>query len=87
MNNHSAKRRIGFIGILVNEPEKSYNTLNDILHQHASIIVGRLGIPYQERNLSIISLVVDGDNDEIGALTGKIGQLSGVTVKSAFAKL
>ncbi len=87
MSIHSTDRRIGFIGIIISDPENSYHQLNDILHKHAAIIVGRQGIPYRERNLSIISLIVDGSTDDIGALTGKIGQLPNVTVKTGFAKL
>ena len=51
-----------------------------------ALIIGRLGVPYRERQLSIISLIVDGTTDEIGALTGKLGQLKSVSVKTSFAK-
>lgn len=87
MIDHSANRRIGVIAVIVYKPDDAYQRLNNILHEYSSIIVGRMGIPYRERGLSIISLIVDGNTDEIGALTGKIGQLPGVTVKTAFAKL
>ena len=80
-------RRIGFVGIIVQNPEQSYHQLNEVLHEHASVIVGRQGIPYRERSLSILSLIVDGTTDDIGALTGKLGQLPGVSVKTGFAKL
>ena len=86
MENQPQERRIGFVGIIIREPKKSYNKLNEILHLYSSIIVGRLGIPYRERNLSIISLILDGNTDEIGAMTGKIGQLPGVTIKTGFIK-
>lgn len=66
--------------------ENTYQELNEILHEFSSIIIGRLGLPYRERNLSIISLIVDGNTDEIGAMTGKIGQLSGITIRMGFAK-
>jgi putative iron-only hydrogenase system regulator len=79
-------RRVGVVAIIVHDPEKVYDALNKILHDYARIIIGRLGLPYRERNLSIISLIVDGNTDDVGAMTGRIGQLSGVTVKSAFAK-
>lgn len=77
--------RIGIVGIVVENREQSA-ALNAILHQYADIIVGRLGIPYRSRGVSIISLAVDGSNDELAAMTGKIGQLEGVTVKSVIAK-
>jgi len=80
------ERRIGFVGIIVYNREDAYQQLNEILHEFSSIIIGRLGLPYRERNLSIISLIVDGNTDEIGAMTGKIGQLPGVTIKTGFAK-
>ncbi len=82
----SDNRRIGVIAVIVHDPEKAYDALNKILHDYAEIIIGRLGLPYRERNLSIISLIVDGSTDDVGAMTGRIGQLPGVTVKSAFAK-
>ena len=87
MNNQSTDRRVGVVAVIVYKPDEVYNRLNDILHNYSSIIIGRLGLPYRERRLSIISLIVDGNTDEIGALTGKIGQLPDVTVKTAFAKL
>jgi len=87
MVDQNKERRIGFIGIIIYEPEISYLKLNEILHEYSSIIVGRLGLPYRERNLSIISLIVDGSNDEIGAMTGRIGQIPEITIKTGFAKL
>lgn len=87
MSNHSVpERRIGVVAIIVEDPEAAYHPLNAILHDYGHIIIGRLGLPYRERKLSIISLIVDGSTDDVGAMTGKIGQLPQVTVKSAFAK-
>jgi len=81
-----ANRRIGVIAIIVYQPDEVYTRLNDILHEFSSIIIGRLGLPYRERRLSIISLIVDGSTDEIGAMTGRIGQLPFVSVKASLAK-
>ncbi len=78
-------KRLGVIGIVV-EDRQAVPMVNDILSRHAPIIIGRMGLPYREKELSVISLIVDGSTDEIGALTGKLGNLSGVTVKSALAK-
>lgn len=78
----SVERRIGVIGIVVENREHA-PIINAILSDYAEVIVGRMGIPYRERGLSVISLIVDGSTDEIGALTGKLGQLAGVRVKSA----
>jgi len=85
--NNSENRRLGVVAIIVNNRDRAHHQLNQILHDFSSIIVGRLGLPYRERNLSIISLIVDGNTDKIGAMTGQIGQLADVTVKTAFAKL
>ncbi len=79
------ENRLGIVGIVVENRDQSA-ALNAILHQYADIIVGRLGIPYRSRGVSIISLAVDGSNDVISAMTGKIGQLEGVTVKSIITK-
>lgn len=78
--------RIGVIGIVVTNIENS-NLVNDILHDYANLIIGRMGIPYKEKDVSVISLLVDGTSDEISALTGKLGKISGVQVKSALTKV
>jgi putative iron-only hydrogenase system regulator len=85
MKNES-NQRLGVVAIFVYNRE-DFNRLNSILHDYSALIVGRLGLPYRERNLSIISLIVDGTTDEIGAMTGKIGQIPNISVKTAFAKL
>lgn len=80
-----SESRLGTVGIVVDEPE-SVAQINVILHQYADIIVGRLGIPYRDRGVSIISIAVDGSNEAISAMTGKIGQLEHVSVKSVITK-
>ncbi len=75
--------RIGVIGIVIDSPDITADRVNSYLGQYSSMIVGRMGIPYNKRELSVISLIVEGSTDEIGALTGKLGSLEGVTVKSA----
>jgi putative iron-only hydrogenase system regulator len=57
--------------------------VNEILSKFGDMIVGRMGIPYRERGISVIALIVDATTDELGALTGKLGQIPGVKVKSA----
>jgi len=79
------KRRLGVIGIVVENLEMAPR-VNQILSEYSTIIVGRMGIPYREKDVSVISLIVDGTTDQLGALTGKLGRISGVTVKSALAK-
>jgi len=78
-------KRIGVIGIVIEEFE-SANKVNETLHELASIIVGRMGIPRPERGIAIISLIVEGTSDEISAMTGKLGKIKGVNVKSALTK-
>jgi putative iron-only hydrogenase system regulator len=75
--------RIAVIGIALNNREETAKKVNDILSSFGNIIVGRMGIPYKERGISIISIIVDGSNDEIGALTGKLGNINGIKVKVA----
>lgn len=84
--NPALQRRIGVVSIIVYSPDIVYQKLNEILHQYGSLIIGRLGLPYRERHLSIIALIVDGTTDEIGALTGQLGQLENISVKTSFAK-
>ena len=61
--------------------------LNEMIHDYAEYVVGRMGIPYREKNISIISLVIDAPQTKISELSGKIGRLSGVTAKAAYAKV
>ncbi len=77
--------RIGIIGIVV-EDLSSTDQINKVLHEHANLIVGRMGIPYKKNGVSVISLIVDGSNDEISALTGKLGRIKGASVKSMVTK-
>lgn len=79
--------RLGFIGIIIHDREQSAETVNHILHQHAKMFVGRMGIPYKEKNIGVITLIVDATTDEIGALTGRLGEIKGVSVKSALVKV
>ncbi len=75
--------RIAVIGIVVQNREDTARKLNETLSSFGNIIVGRMGIPYKEKDVSVISLIVDGTNDEIGALSGKLGNISGVKAKVA----
>ena len=77
--------RLGTVGIVVENLESSA-AINAVLHQYADIIVGRLGIPYRQRGVTIIALAVDGSMENISAMTGKLGQIPHVSVKSAITK-
>lgn len=79
------ENRIAVLGIIVDEPEMSHS-VNNILHEYSNIIIGRMGIPYREKNVAVISVVIDTDPDNISALTGKLGKLDGVSVKAAISK-
>lgn len=75
--------RIAVIGIVVSSREDAANKVNEILSGFGNIIVGRMGIPYKEKGISVISIMVDGTNDQIGALSGKLGSIKGIKVKVA----
>ena len=77
--------RIAIIGIMVHDTEVA-EKINDILHEYGQYIVGRMGIPYREKQLSVISVIVDAPNDTIGALSGKLGMLPSVNVKTIYSK-
>lgn len=79
------EKRLGAALILV-ENRDSVNKLNQILSMHADVIIARQGIPMQTRGVSVISLVLDGTSDELSALTGPIGKLDGVQVKTLMMK-
>lgn len=78
-------KRIGVIGIVIEDLSQIVE-VNNLLHQYSHIIIGRMGIPYKERKINVISLIVDGTNDDIGALSGKLGKVKGISVKSALSK-
>ncbi len=77
--------RIALIGIVV-ENSDSVEQFNSLLSQYGSYIIGRMGIPYREKNLSIISIAMDAPNNVISALSGKIGMLPGISSKTIYAK-
>jgi putative iron-only hydrogenase system regulator len=79
-------KRIGVVGIVIEDRENAVGRVNGILSEYGEVIVGRMGIPYRERKLAVISIIVDGTTDQIGAMTGKLGAISGVSVKSALTK-
>lgn len=81
----SSEKRLGTISIII-EDTQQVNSINTILHGYAHLIVGRMGIPYRERGVSVIALIVDCTPEDISALTGKLGQLKQVQVKSALSK-
>lgn len=77
--------RVAVISIIIEDPA-SVQPMNDLLHQYSEFIIGRMGIPYREKGISIISIAIDAPQDKISALSGKIGRLSGVTAKAAYSR-
>ena len=80
------ENRIALIGIIV-ENKDSVEKLNNILHDYGEFIVGRMGIPYSKRKVSIISVVVDAPSNIISALSGKLGMLPNVNAKTVYSKI
>jgi putative iron-only hydrogenase system regulator len=80
-------KRIGTVSIIVTDRMAQAARVNDLLTEYGKIIIGRMGLPYTPKGIHIISLIVHGSTDEIGALTGKLGLLEGVEVKSALTKV
>ena len=78
--------RVALIGILVKDPD-SVNSLNWILHEYSQYIIGRMGIPYKEKNVNIISVALDANMDTINMISGKIGRLKGIQTKTILTKL
>ena len=79
------ERRTGFVGIIL-ENRESVDEVNHVLSEHAELILARVGLPRREKGLSVITLVLEATTDELGALTGRLGRIDGVSVKSALSK-
>lgn len=77
--------RVALIGIVV-ENSDSVMPLNTLLHEYSAYIIGRMGIPYHKREISIISVALDAPQDIISALSGKLGQLDGISTKTVYSK-
>ena len=77
--------RIALIGIIV-EDTNAVENVNEILHNYGSYIIGRMGIPYREKEVNIISIVIDAPNDVISSLSGKLGMIKGISVKTVYSK-
>lgn len=78
--------RVAVISIIVENPE-TIVTLNDLLHEAGNYIIGRMGIPYREKGINIISIAIDAPQDMISSLSGKIGRLKGVSAKTAYSNI
>ncbi len=77
--------RIALIGIIVEDVEAT-KKLNTILHEYEQYLVGRMGIPYRQKDIRIISVVIDATNDIISSLSGKLGMIDGINIKTIYSK-
>ncbi len=84
-NNMGTDTRVASISIIV-EDQKAVEKINGLLHQYRHLIIGRMGLPYDKKEISIISIAMDGPMDSISALSGKLGALKGVSTKTIYAK-
>ncbi len=78
--------RVAVMAIIVEEPG-AVEKLNSILHDYGNYIIGRMGIPYRERGINIISIALDAPQDSISSLAGKLGNISGLSVKTAYSNV
>ncbi len=78
--------RLGFIGIIIEKRERSAEKVNELLTQYGDIVIARMGVPYKEKDCNVITLEVDTNTDTLGELTGQLGNLNGVSIKSALSK-
>jgi putative iron-only hydrogenase system regulator len=80
------EKRLGFVGIIIEDRAAHAAAVNNLLGEFGHLIVARTGLPYEKRACSAITLIVDATTDEIGVLTGRLGSLTGVSVKSMLSK-
>ena len=77
--------RVALIGIIVEQPD-SVAQMNTLLHEYSSYIIGRMGVPYRNKGISSISIVIDAPMDKISSLSGKLGMLNGVSTKTIYSR-
>lgn len=78
--------RVAVISIIIEDPD-SVKPMNELLHQYSEYIIGRMGIPYREKGINIISVAIDAPQDAISTLSGRIGRLNGVSSKVAYSNV
>ncbi len=78
--------RVALIGIII-ENRDSVSRMNDILHEYGEFVIGRMGLPYDKKNISVISVAVDAPEDIINKISGKIGMLDGISTKTIYSKV
>lgn len=81
-----AQTRVAIMGIIVENPD-AVEGLNELLHEYRTWVIGRMGVPYRQRRVSVISVALDAPQDVTSALAGKVGSLSGVSVKTLYSNV
>ncbi len=79
------EKRLAVTAVVIDD-SSAVQEVNNVLHDYSDIIIGRMGIPYRERGVSMISVALDAEPDRISSLTGRLGQIKGVSAKSAISK-
>ncbi len=80
-------KRIGLVCVAIKDRQHAAKKVNEILSQYGEIVVGRIGVPYKDRGVSIIGLIIEASTDQLGSMTGKLGMLENVQVKSLMLEL
>ena len=80
------EEKVAIIGIFIQDVTAAAQ-VNELLHEYADCIIGRIGVPYREKSLNIISVIVDATSDQISTLSGKLGRIKGISAKAMQAKL
>jgi putative iron-only hydrogenase system regulator len=83
---NESQKRLGFVGIIIDDREKCSGVVNEILSYYSELILARTGLPHAKGNTSVITLVIDATTDQLGELTGKLGNIQGISVKSGLSK-
>lgn len=86
MCTEDSKTRVAVIAVIV-ENNAATDSINELLHEAGQYIIGRMGIPYREKNINIISIAIDAPQDIISSLSGKLGRIEGVSVKTAYSNV
>ena len=79
------ENKLSIIGIFIQSPD-AVEAVNNLLHQYADKIVGRMGLPYRDRGVNVISVIIDAPADDISALAGKLGKIDGISAKTMQSK-
>ena len=81
----SQEKRIGVVALAIHDRQARATSVNNVISQYADLVVGRMGVPYREKGVNIISVALDAPGNVISALSGKIGRLDGITAKTVYA--